>query len=68
MNIVQLLIIFLYILFFGIMFYIIYNRDCKLAIYFIWILIVISIIKLSILFNYNDLCDFAKKMYCPIKK
>jgi hypothetical protein len=68
MNIVQLLIIFLYILFFGIMFYIIHNRDCKLAIYFIWILIVISIIKLSILFKYNDLCEFANKMYCPIKK
>ena len=68
MNIIQLLILILFILFFGIMFYIIHNKDCKLAIYFIWILVVISIIKLSILFKYNDLCELSKKLYCSIKK
>jgi len=64
MNIVHLLLLFLYILFFGIMFYIIYNKDCSLALYFIGIMIVLSIIKLVIIFRYNDLCLMATKLYC----
>lgn len=64
MNIVHLLLLFLYILFFAIMFYIIYTKDCSLALYFIGIIIVLSIIKLIIIFRYDDLCLMANKLYC----
>ena len=64
MNIVHLLLLFLYILFFSIMFYIIYTKDGSLALYFIGIMIVLSIIKLIIIFRYNDLCLMANKLYC----
>jgi len=64
MNIVYLLLLFLYILFFSIMFYIIYTKDCSLALYFIGIMIVLSIIKLIIIFRYDDLCLMSNKLYC----
>jgi len=64
MNIVHLLMLILYILFFGIMFYIIYSKDCRLSFYFIGLLFIISIIKLVIIFKYDDLCMMANKLYC----
>lgn len=64
MNIVNLLLVLMYILFFSIMIYIIYNNDCKLSIYFIWIIMLISCIKLIVILNYSNLCNMAKSLYC----
>ena len=46
------------------MIYIIYNNDCKLSIYFIWIIMLISCIQLIVILNYSNLCNMAKSLYC----
>lgn len=62
-----LILITIFLLYLGIMWYIVKNRDNKLAIYFIKLLIVITLTKLLyIWYQYhtgNSLCSIIKKVW-----
>lgn len=64
MDGVKFFLVMLYSLFGGIIFYILYNRDCKLSLYFLKIVMILMFFEAYIIFSYDDVCSASKHLFC----
>jgi hypothetical protein len=64
MDGVKLLLIMLYCVLGGAIFYILSRKDCKASMAFLKLLFVLLFIEAAFIFSYDTVCDAGKSLFC----
>ena len=64
MDGVKFFLIMLYVLLGSVIFYILRNRDCKMSLYFLKVIIGIIFFEAFIIFSYEDVCVATTRLFC----
>ena len=64
MDGLKFILVMFYSLFGSIIFYILYNKDCKLSLYFLKVLMIMMFFEAFIIFSYDDICSASNSIFC----
>ena len=64
MDGIRFFLIMVYCLIGSMIFYILYNKDCKFSFYFLKVLITLLFFEAFVIFSYDDVCSAGKHLFC----